>query len=688
MRKILFLLFIALLTIPSLAAGLTAREDLERTRLISYILHKQLSDSHFSHKQINDELSEDAFSLFLRQVDPQKRFLLRSDTESLRSRFEKQIDNELTSGFFRLPAATKEIFNRRLAIVKSTIIPDIFSMPFDYKKEEMIETDPKKRQWLDGDWQIRQRWRKQIKYQIMSRFLSLQDEEKEKEASEKKLSEQELWQTAHDKVKKSIEKMLERMEKEDPKKTQERYLTAITHAFDPHTVYMPPTEKEDFDIHMRGSLEGIGALLREEDGFVKVVSVLPGGAAIRQGQLQAKDTILKVGEKGAEPVEITDLGLRKAVSLIRGKKGTEVRLTIQKPNGIQFVIPIVRDVVQIEETFVKSTTLTGDNPDEHWGYIKIPSFYRDFSNNSGQGRNATDDTRKEIKKLLKEKISGLIIDLRNNGGGALMDAVSTTGLFIETGPVVQVKDSAHRIKILSDYDPSLLYTGPLVVLVNQFSASASEIFAAAIQDYHRGIVVGSEHTHGKGTVQAIVDLDRTVPYKKMEKFKPLGALKVTIQKFYRINGDSTQYRGVLSDIVLPDRLSHLKTGEKYLDFSLPWDEVDAVSYKEKKEISVKSLQKLSAKRVNGDEKFIEIRQQQAVAKERSEQTIFSLKMADVRLRHKEEKQLLDAMDNGHSNSKEMEKTTDPSEKFHLWEESVRDDPYAKEAVQILEDMRG
>jgi len=319
--------------------------------------------------------------------------------------------------------------------------------------------------------------------------------------------------------------------------------------------------------------------LREEDGYIKVVSIIPGSASARQGKLEAEDSILEVAQKDGDPVEITDMRLRDAVRLIRGPKGTEVRLTVKKPDGVKVVISLIRDVVQIEETFVKSVLLDAPAGGKI-GYIMIPSFYRDFegTKNGNKARNCTEDTRKAIEDLKKTGINGLILDLRNNGGGSLVDAVDTAGLFIKSGPIVQVKNSSGAQRILNDEDSEIVYDGPLVVLVNQFSASASEIVAAALQDYGRAVIIGGRHTHGKGTVQTLVDMNENIPTLHLRSYDDLGALKVTIQKFYRVTGGSTQYKGVESDIVLPSLFQYLKSGEQYIDYSLPWDQVDPVPF--------------------------------------------------------------------------------------------------------------
>ncbi len=462
----------------------------------------------------------------------------------------------------------------------------------------------------------------------------------------------------------------------------DRYLNAISRAFDPHTSYLPPEGKEDFDIQMSGSLEGIGATLREEDGYIKVVKIIPGSAAFKQGQLGADDVILKVAEGAGDPVDITDTRIRDAVALIRGNKGTEVRLTVKKPDGRRLVIPIVRDVVEIEETFAKGTTIEDKESGQTFGYVKLPSFYRDYSGKTK--RNVTDDLRNELKNLKKKKISGLILDLRNNGGGSLADAVSVTGLFIDTGPVVQVRNGNGKIRVMSDDDRGLEYDGPMIVLVNRFSASASEILAGALQDYGRALIVGDEHTHGKGTVQALLDLDRYINLRGMEKYMPLGAVKVTIQKFYRISGESTQEKGVMPDVVLPSRLDGLESGEKYLDYALAWDHIDSADYQRwvAAPKGLDKLQQLSLQRVTKDEDFQEIIDEAKEANLRREQTKQSLQLSQMLA----ERDQLRGADDPMSLHGALADRDEKGKKPPSLQEEIAEDPYVNEGVTLLLDL--
>jgi len=660
--------------------------DTNRARLLGHMLQQQLSGKHYSQKPTDDALSHAAFDLYLKQLDFQKRFLLQEDIAKLKF-FRSRIDDSLRRGRLELPLVGQDILNHRITQVQS-IVTELFEEKIDPTLVESIETDPEKIDYAADLNELRERWRKIVKAQVFGRYVSLREDDIGLDDDGKLLpvdedTDTELLYQAKEKAAKTNQNLLKRMFEETSQDHYDRYLNAIARAYDPHTSYLPPTTKEDFDIQMSGSLEGIGATLREEDNYIKVVRIIPGSAAARQGQLEADDIILKVAEGNDDPVDITDTRIRDAVALIRGKKGTEVRLTVKKSDGSQLVIPIIRDVVEIKETFVKGTTITDDESGQTFGYIKIPSFYRDYSGKTD--RNCTDDLRRELKKQNKEKISGLILDLRNNGGGSLSDAVSTTGLFIKTGPVVQVRNSSGKIQVMGDNDSSVEYTGPMIILVNRFSASASEILAGALQDYGRALIVGDEHTHGKGTVQALLDLDRFVNLRGMEKYIPLGAVKITIQKFYRISGESTQEKGVIPDIELPSRLDGLKSGEKYLDNTLPWDHIASISYQpwEPAPENIQELQQESKARIASDEDFQVIISDADNAQKRREETQQSLLLTD----------LLAERDQLHDERERMAPhgamaTDGDDKKIKSLDEEIADDPYVKEGVTILEEMLG
>ncbi|MFN0200424.1 MAG: carboxy terminal-processing peptidase, partial [Bacteroidia bacterium] len=480
--------------------------------------------------------------------------------------------------------------------------------------------------------------------------------------------------------------------------TEERrsvYLNTIVIIYDPHSTYFPPDDKQDFDIRMSGKLEGIGATLQEKDGFIKITSIVPGSPSQRQGDLKEGDAIIKVAQGAGEPVDIEGWRTNDAIKLIRGKKGTEVRLTVKKPDGSTKVIPIVRDVVVLEATYAKSLVLQDANKQNKIGYIYLPQFYADFQDRNGA--RCAEDVRKEIEKLKSEEVSGIILDLRNNGGGSLSDVVDMTGFFIERGPVVQVKARETAPQILADRNPALQYDGKFVVMVNQFSASASEILAAAIQDYKRGVVVGTA-THGKGTVQRIYDLDEVVPNKADDVH--YGAIKITTQKFYRINGGATQLKGVTPDILLPDQFASLELGEKEQEHHMEWDEIKPVSYEMWKAPSnLEALRRNSKKRVEGNPMFKAITEASKQFKEQDDKKDWTLNVKKYRELQKKLKEKSDYLE------KETEKdipelkifnlkadeTKINSDSTHLkihekWVKDRKQDVQLYETLQIINEM--
>ena len=686
-----FLVFLLLLC----ATGPGSAKDLqgfnqEKNQLIGYMLEKELPAIHFSHKKMDASLSMAVFNLYLKQLDYQKRFLLNGDVTALRA-FAPHITDTLETGTNTLPIVGFDIMNTRIDQVEK-MVDQIMAAGFDVKKEEAYETDPKKIDYVDLNG-LQDRWRKVIKAQVIYQYLDLV--EKQEKAAEK-LPDDELWKQAKEKVAKVNKDLFRRLHQVTLQDYYDLFFNAMAMAFDPHTNYLPPSQKEEFDIQMRGNLEGIGGSLREENGFIKVVNIIPGSPAAKQGMLQIGDIILEVAEKGADPVDITNMRLNDAVRIIRGPKGTEVRLTVKKPDGTKEVIPIIRNVVQIEDTFVKDTVM--DAPDGgKIGYILIPSFYRDFKSakDGDTARNATADTRKAIAALNKTNLEGLILDLRNDGGGSLVDAVDIAGLFIKSGPIVQVKESNGTIRVLNDDDKNIEYSGPLVVLVNQFSASASEIVAAALQDYKRAIIVGGEPTHGKGTVQAVINLNKNLLPPQSKEIGDVGALTVTIEKFYRVTGQSTQYKGVAPDIVLPSLFQQVKSGEKYLDYSLPWDRIKPVKYtpfSSGKLMDLDMLRKRSMQRVQRDPGLQVIAVEAAKADERNKQTSISLRLTDMRQKveeAREERKRFSALFRNYRTGVDGDEQPGVGEEVKPtdWQEQIKQDPFIGEAKKIIVDMR-
>jgi carboxyl-terminal processing protease len=694
-------------------------ENSEKKQYISSYLLSSINAYHYSPKTINDNFSKESFNLYIKRLDPNKRFLTQNNIEELK-KFEFLIDDELRSGKNELFHLSKGIITNQINEVKS-FIDEIFTQPFDFTKNESITLDPKKLEFCSDSNSLKERWRKTAKYQTLNTYRQLIDAEKNKTASQnskeqiptgnktkaKKIVQKEpsdlkpvsinpeIEKKARKKVNDSINKSLERMLKEKEEDRFAIYLDSIANCFDPHTSYYPPQKKEDFDIDISGRLEGIGALLREEEGFIKVVRIIPGSASWKQKELKAGDIIIKVAQGSETPVDITNARVQDAVKVIRGKKGTEVRLTVKKPNGNITIIPIIRDVVVIEETYAKSCILVNKNIDKQFGYIYLPSFYHDFKRL--ESRSAASDIAKELISFQKLNLDGLILDLRNNGGGALTDAVKVSGLFIKSGPIVQVKDKYNIEKVLKDNDPRVFYKGPLVVMISALSASASEILAGALQDYDRAVILGGPHSFGKGTVQTFIDMDK---YGKIPPaLKPLGSVKLTIQKFYRINGNSTQYKGVIPDIILPDTNSILDIGEKKLDYSLPWDTVKSLSYRKwDNPPNIPLLKDKSKQRIEKNKTIqflkkytnkLEKRQKNKTAPLNLIEAITKQNMIKSESKElKEIQQPYTYLEISTQNITSTNKNPDPEQEKNLqeWYNQISKDTYINEAMFILNDM--
>lgn len=682
----------------SVLGGISAKSRYTREMVLGNILKGALENMHLSNKQIDNNLSDHAFKMYMERLDYGKQFLLESDVKEL-EKYKKSFDDMIITGDLKILDTSSELMNKRIGQIEK-YIEKLLEKPLDYKKKETLETDPKKRAYLKNDKELNSHWEKLMKFEVLNRIVDTREEQSglatdekgnKKKHNGKKLSEVEIEQDARSKVLKSYKKIFNRLVNEKKSDKLDKFYNSVTKVFDPHTNYLVPEEKEDFDIDMSGKLEGIGAILREDNSYIKVERIVPGSASWKTKEVEAEDIILKVGQGKEEPVDVVDMSLRDAVKLIRGKKGTEVRLTIKKPNGLIKVVPIVRDVVEIEESYVKGTVLELAPNKTKVGYINVPKFYRDF--NDRNGRNVTDDTKKEIQRLNKEGAEGLILDLRNNGGGALEDARMISGLFIEKGPIVQVKAHTGAVDILADTDSTIEFTKPVIVLINRFSASASEIVAAALQDYDRAVIVGGEFSHGKGTVQAVVDLDGYVsPMAK--SFSPLGALKITIQKFYRVTGGSTQYKGVTPDIILPDQFSHLESGEKFLDYSIPWGEVKPVKFDRWKngKYNIKGLKAASFERVKKNDKFQHLMDSIKWYKVQKDKTKRSITAADFEKERKEirektdifkkeqESKSLNVIDLSASKEKVQQ------EKFEEFSKTLKKDPVIEESMMIMQDM--
>lgn len=536
-----------------------------------------LEEAHFSPKKIDDGFSKLVLKKFTEQLDDDKSIFLQSDIESFK-KFDNKIDDEIHGSELQSFFAVNEVYIKRRD-ESFGLISELLSRPFNFTKDETVQLSREKLDFPKNAEERKDIWRKSIKYNVLSKFVELQ-EEREKNKSKKDFitkADSTLEREAREYVKKRMERVMNN--KKNHESTDQNFSTfvnAVTTSMDPHTDYFPPVDKRSFDESMSGGFYGIGAQLKDDDGKIKIASLIAGMPAERNGEIKIDDEIIKIAQGNAEPVDVTGYSVTDAVKLIRGEaKGSEVRLTIKKADGTIKVISLLRDKIKLEDTFAKSAVIEGDHK---IGYIYLPEFYQDFQDPNGP-RCAT-DVAKEVTKLKTENVDGIIIDLRGNGGGSLSEVVKMAGLFIEEGPICQVKGRDEKASILRDKDKNILYNGPLSVMVDEFSASASEIFAAAIQDYKRGLIIGSTSTYGKGTVQRTIPLspDSENPVFGNKKTEDLGALKLTLQKFYRINGGATQLKGVTPDIVLHDRLEHLKFREKDNTSYLPWDEIPKAEY--------------------------------------------------------------------------------------------------------------
>lgn len=571
MRRLIALplILVAVLTVsavPMKPAREQAAHRLQARSLFSW---------HYAPPPLDDAFSQRVFDLYVKRLDPQKRFLLRSDIDSLQ-RFRNLLDDHLRTGDLSIVDAVNARLDRRVAEVR-TLTRELLDAGIDLDVPDSIGPDPRQFRYAASEAERRRHWTRLIKLQTLARLEAQAREENgisgDEDGEEPPLKPMTRPDSARlhkalAYVERSLERNFNRMGREDSFERAAVFLGAVANAFDPHTSYLKPENREEFNMSMSGTLEGIGATLREDDGYIRVVAIIPGSASWRQRQLKAEDRILKVAQGSDEPVDLTDASVQEAVRLIRGPKGTEVRLTVQKPDGQIRVIPIIRDVVVVEESYAKSAVLEAPGSDLKVGYVSLPSFYHDFQN--PRGRNSAADVRRELERLKAQGVEAVVLDLRGNGGGSLDDAVRMAGLFLPWGPIVQVRDRQGAGNVLEDMDPSVVFDGPLVVMVNTFSASASEILAAAMQDYGRAVILGPDTTFGKGTVQTLLDLDNMAAPSEAS-LKPLGTVKLTIQKFYRVNGGSTQFKGVVPDILIPDAYTTLDVGEQSLDHPLPWD---------------------------------------------------------------------------------------------------------------------
>lgn len=695
------ILFISALIITSILLGafLIYENNEPKEKLIVKSTYEILKSFHYDPQDLDDNYSERVFSLYLKTLDYSKMYFTKDQIDILSS-YKTKIDDEIANNSLDFFNLSLELIDKQIQVIKD-LYPELLKQPFDYTKEEFININTDKRDYCANQTELNEYWRKYIKYQVIAEITDKENEQNKKAESSDTVTIktfEQLEKEARETILKRYDTRYKRIAKITRNDRFSSYVNAIAGAFDPHTNYFPPTEKEDFDISMSGKLEGIGATLSEKDGYIKVVEIVPGSPSWKQGDLKAEDIILKVAQGDNEPVDLIDMRLDEAVRLIRGHKGTKVVLTVKKIDGSIMQIPIIRDVIVLEEKYAKSTVLTTQDKKAYKiGYIYLPQFYTDM--NDPHGRKCSKDIEKEVMKLKEAMVDGIIIDLRNNGGGSLNDVVDIGGLFIDKGPIVQVKSMNEPAKAYNDTDGKTLYDGPLAIMVNTFSASASEILAAAMQDYKRAIIVGTESTYGKGTVQRIVDIDRLVS-SHFQTQKPLGAIKITIQKFYRINGGTTQFQGVKPDIILPDLYDKIDIGEKELDYPLPWSEIKASPYYVWKQVpNYKDLAKKSANRTQKDSAFNLIKEAAQWLADTKDQESVPLEITAFRNKEKQDQELSKKYKDAGKHTVPFEiinlksqanenATLDSVENKRIedWNKSIKEDITLYETYQIISDQ--
>ena len=668
--------------------------DPEKDKILVYVLKNILTRGHFVVKDMNDDFSEQVYTSFIEGLDPSKRYFTQKDLKEF-SKFKYEIDNQLLEDDVSFYNTVYANFTKKIKNAKS-YYGELLSQPFHFDKNETIDIDYDKVPFAKNENQLIDYWRKQLKLNVLSRVqnkIEKQDAKVKKDPKTEKKSFNDLEKEARAEVLKNMDELYLRIEELEHEDWFSTFLNSVVGAFDPHTTYMAPRTKERFDQDMSGKLEGIGARLLKKGIYTEIFELVSGGPAWKQGELEAGDVILEVAQADKEPLDIVGMRLDDAIKFIKGKKGTEVRLTVKKKlDGTTRIISIIRDVVELEETFVKSTIVEKEG--KKYGLINLPRFYIDFSDIDS--RDSAKDMEKEIARLKSENISGLLIDLRNNGGGSLKTAIEIAGLFITEGPVVQVKYRGQDPIVKNDENPKMQWDGAVVVLVNELSASASEIFAAAMQDYGRAVIIGGNQTYGKGTVQSVIPINNFYP--KYEK--DLGAIKMTIQKFYRVNGGSTQIEGVYSDIAMPNKYSYMKFGERDLTGALIWDKVPQAKYtKTNSYENFSDVINKSKNRIALDEQFKLINEYAKWLKENQEDTSYSLNFKDF----SKESALLEVASKKYTNAFKnetklnfespkyefplMEKDSVLADKRTAWHKNLAKDIYVAEALNVLKDLK-
>lgn len=691
------LVLLVLLAFASCSFTTKTFDDPDKDKLLVQVITYVLQQGHFDPIAMNDQFSTNLFSGFLENLDPTKRYFYESDYKDF-EKYKTVIDDQLKVSDITFFNVTYERLMIRIAEAK-LIYKEVLSQPFDFTEDEVFNTDYDKTPYAKNKRELKERWRQQLKFSALSYYDDIYTEEKqkkEKDPTYEMKTESQIEQEAREATMKNMDVYfndnLEDLKRED---WFAFYIDAIVGEFDPHTYYMAPKNKEDFNERMSGKLEGIGAQLEKRMDNIKIKGLISGGPAWRSKELEVEDIILKVRQENEEiPVDLVGMRINDAIKYIKGPKDTKVTLTIKKVDGTIKDVTLVRDIIEINETYAKASVVKKDGT--KFGVINLPSFYVDFDDY--KKINAAADVKRAIENLKAEGMEGLILDLRDNGGGSLPTVVEMAGLFIKDGPIVQVRSTGEPKEVLKDRDKSIAWEGPLVILVNELSASASEIMAAAMQDYKRAIIIGSKQTYGKGTVQNVLNLNNLV---RNNASGDLGALALTTQKYYRISGGSVQLEGVKSDVQVPDRYSFIEVGEKDKSNALPWDEIDSAEYTTwENHFNYEETIKKSNARVAKNAQLKLIEKNAKWVKSRIDETVFPLNYSKYKERLNlidEESKQFDDMNKYQTNltfespayEKKLinEDVSSLKEKRERWHMALSQDVYIEEALNVLQDLK-
>lgn len=676
---------------PSIKPGVDEKEAITLKAMMQTIEYV-----HLNPKPIDDNLSKAVYKLYLKRIDGGKRYFTQQDITEL-SQYETQIDDQIRELRFDFFDKSSILLDKGLSKAES-YFKSVIEGKLDLNRPGYFEVNPDSMLYAANDKELKQRWSQIIQWEVNANWLSkIEKQNKDTVQTNTKKPLDSLKADAIKDVKKRYIDFFDRVKKLRRNDRMETYLGSISNYFDPHTDYFSPVEKQNFDINMGGKLEGVGARLQLEGDYTKVFSIVVGGPAWKTKKLEENDVILKIAQQGKEPVDIAGMRLDDVVQMIRGKKGTTVILTVRKKDNSVVDIAIERDEVQLEDGKAKSAILNISGDVHNIGYIYLPKFYSSFEVEGGNSCAA--DVAMEIGKLKAQHVNGIILDLRNNSGGSLNDVVDMSGFFIGEGPIVQVKGRDSKPSVYQDKDAGVVYDGPLIIMVNQNSASASEIIAAAMQDYNRAIIVGSKSTFGKGTVQRFYDLDRSIG--GFDQYKPLGNEKITTQKFYRVNGGSTQMKGVIPDVILPDLYEYVDTGEKEYEYAMAWSEIAPTKFGQSV-VLLENKQKVVANsnnRVAKNDKFAYIIKRAAKLKKQRDESRFPLDFASYRKlveqRDKEDDQDENVLSHNIKNfeisnvAADLEKVKNDEGYKARNDEFIKDlkkDIYLEETMYIIRDM--